>query len=269
MGRREYVVVPSRQSPLAAPKAPCLYVGGQSRGLATMNDLAEALIYLFKHYLGIDIPLTAIPFLIFTFYLVPIIVSSTLAFLLFRRYAKTATNSLNLVTENLSQVAGRLEQRLEVIHTSVRLIHEVNGGDADQEVEQEPTQDAPRAKAYRYHMAKSASDKVMEKWVEGSLKQDQVSPGIFTFNGFNDGGNKYYISLSTPYRPGFGTDGRMAYALEVWSDGYKKLNFEWTHDGQYKLRGFTKGDWVEDLSVWLIRPLVVNPSTSEREATAA
>ena len=59
--------------------------------------------------------------------------------------------------------------------------------------------------------------------------------------------------------------GSLAVALDLRVDGRKKLNFEWDTDGKYALRGFTRGEWFEDISAW---NLVARQKTVEERRVA-
>lgn len=72
----------------------------------------------------------------------------------------------------------------------------------------------------------------------------------FQFVGTTEAGLSIRIYFQTPYRATIATDGRLPFTLEIWVDGYKHLNFEWDSDGRYALRGFKKGEWIEDVANW-------------------
>ncbi len=86
------------------------------------------------------------------------------------------------------------------------------------------------------------------------LRRRDHEPNSFYYEATANSQVKYKIVLQTPYRSTIGEDGRMAYTLDIWADGYKKLNFEWDMSGNYALRGFKKGDWVEDIALWHFGP---------------
>ena len=95
---------------------------------------------------------------------------------------------------------------------------------------------------------------------------DPKRPGWFHFVGVNEQQQKLQVMLLTPYRAEYGSDKRLAFALDVWVEGYKKLNFEWNSEGEYALRGFKKGDWIEDLAEWRVKPVL---QQAQKQSAAA
>jgi len=77
----------------------------------------------------------------------------------------------------------------------------------------------------------------------------------FHYYGMSETDEAIYLYLQTPYRQGVGIDERLPYTLQIWVNRYKKLNFEWDIEGNYALRGFKKGDWIDDVANWNLKPL--------------
>jgi hypothetical protein len=218
-----------------------------------MSDIAEALIFIFSKYLGINIPEWTIPFLVMSFFLTPIVVSSVLAYRLFRDYVKTVSARLSetndFIVNNLHTVAARLDQKLSDIHSSIKLTNEVEAGGEDPDVSVEAV--APPNRGFKLKTAQDVAKIAQDKWLEGfQFKRFPNDGGCFTFRGKSEGELEIKINLLTPYRSQIGMDGRMPYAVDLWVDGRKHLNFEWDTAGQYAVRGFRKGDWIEDVLNW-------------------
>lgn len=137
------------------------------------------------------------------------------------------------------------------IEASLALKNEVTAISADADVEVESTS---QPRGFRINSAGAVRDTVLEKWLEGiHFTKSDADPNCFLFVGHNEAGNSYKIRLLTPYRETIGVDDRLPFALDVWMDERKQLNFEWDTDGNYALRGFKRGDWIEDLQSWNIR----------------
>jgi hypothetical protein len=176
-------------------------------------------------------------------------------------------DQLKAVSEQLAKTAGALEsslaRRLDVITATLQLTNELetNQTNADKEIDDPEavvaaSKPAPQ-RGFRIPAAVSVRDVVMAKWLEGrTLQRSTSDPNTYYFNGFH-AGRSYRVVLQTPYRVSFSLDGRLPFTLDVWMDGRKHLNFEWDSEGQYALRGFTKGDWIEDLSTWNVTPDLV------------
>jgi hypothetical protein len=168
------------------------------------------------------------------------------------------------VSKELSETAAKLEislaGRLDAISTGLGLNRELEAivAKGDTEVETPAEVAAERSpKGFRIQSASAVRNKVMEKWLDGRTFNRTVDPGNFAYLGKGEAGDQYLVMLQTPYRNTIGTDGRLPFTLDVWVNNYKRLNFEWDSEGQYALRGFKKGDWVEDLSEWKITKLSV------------
>jgi hypothetical protein len=159
------------------------------------------------------------------------------------------TNSrLNAVAERLE---ANLAERLDAIQSTLALKSEVTAQPEDSLVESEPP--AIRKQGFRIKSAVAVRDTVMKKWLEGrELKALIDDAYCFRFEGRSEANTAIILELLTPYRKKLGQDGRLPFALDVWVDGYKKLNFEWDAEGNYALRGFKRGDWIEDLSDWRV-----------------
>jgi hypothetical protein len=168
------------------------------------------------------------------------------------------------VSKELSETAAKLEislaGRLDAISTGLGLNRELEAivAKGDTEVETPAEVAAERSpKGFRIQSASAVRNKVIEKWLDGRTFNRTVDPGNFAYLGKGEAGDQYLVMLQTPYRNTIGTDGRLPFTLDVWVNNYKRLNFEWDSEGQYALRGFKKGDWVEDLSEWKITKLSV------------
>ncbi len=105
-------------------------------------------------------------------------------------------------------------------------------------------------------MAESVRDVVLDRWLAGKyFLSHQGDPNTFHYYGMSETGEAIYLYLQTPYRQGVGMDDRLPYTLQIWVNRYKKLNFEWDIEGNYALRGFKKGDWLDDVANWNLKPL--------------
>ncbi len=229
-----------------------------------MRDLIEAMNRLMLAWFGVAIPEAAFPYIIIASVVVPAIIP---IWLWLRRsvgdiravsdemQAATALIS-GEVTTRLATVSNQLEaslaRRLDDIHAAVKLTHEVTARSLqpDIEVVEEPADQRP-SRATRKDFASQASNAVLQKWTEGrTLTVASDDPNCYSFVGRNPSGTKIELYLTTPYRRSIGSDGRLPFALDVWVDGRKHLNFEWDFDGNYALRGFKRGEWFEDIVGW-------------------
>ncbi len=146
-------------------------------------------------------------------------------------------------------IQGAIHTRIDTLEMHLRSTNSIDrSADADVEPEAQPEKQSPKT---RLMMAESVRGKVLEVWMDGkTFRKSDDDPNIYVFAGTANSGSRYEIWLGSPYRKDLGSDGSLAYTLEVWADNYKKLNFEWDTDGNYALRGFRRGEWVEDLSEW-------------------
>jgi hypothetical protein len=231
-----------------------------------VKDLFEATFDIIKAWTSYQVPPHILKYAVVLAFLVSGIVPIYLTIRRWRGDFKAISSELDAASKliagqtnsRLNAVAERLEanlaQRFDAIHTSLALKSEVIAQSADTAVESEP-QAVKQQGGYRIKSAVAVRDTVMKKWLEGrDLKASLDQPYSFRFEGFSEAGNAVILELLTPYRLKIGQDGRLPFALDVWVDGYKKLNFEWDADGNYALRGFKRGDWIEDLAEWHLTP---------------
>lgn len=155
-----------------------------------------------------------------------------------------ATNQLSALNEELKRsIHSRFESLENVFKSQNDVTIAASDGDVDT--------DAEVPKLTRRKMAEAVRDTVVTKWLSGTvLARSEGDPNVFRFSGSTLSNNAVVINFQTPYRSSMGSDGRLHYTLEVWIDGYKKLNFEWNTEGDYALRGFKKGEWIEDVTEW-------------------
>lgn len=163
------------------------------------------------------------------------------------------TKKFESIAKQFDQVADRMQgavnSRIDTLETTLLSKNAIDRA-TDTEVEPEAQPERQSAKT-RLKMAEAVRDAVLKKWLEGrTFSKEQSDANIYVFKGVSNSATTYEIWLSTPYRNGIGSDGSLAFTLEVWADNYKKLNFEWDTDGNYALRGFKKGEWVDDLWSW-------------------
>jgi hypothetical protein len=239
-----------------------------------MKDFVDAFLELVQKHTGLPIPEVVVPYIIVAAVVVPAVISMYLTIRRWRGNLRAISGELeaaaDLITgdtsKRLNSVADRLEQtmsrRFDAIQASLELKTEVATTSADREIESEPVE--PR-RGFRLNAARSVRNTVVQKWLEGRhLKRMDSDPNLYSFIGKNEIGTLIKVVLTTPYRASIAQDGRMPFALDVWVDNYKKLNFEWNAEGTYALRGFTKGDWIEDLSEWRVEP--ITSDSAQRKA---
>jgi hypothetical protein len=158
----------------------------------------------------------------------------------------TVSGQIVEVGARVGDVAGGIE----ALKTYLRSTTEVTATQADAEIRDEP-QGNQLSKPRRLTLAENVRNTVMTKWLAGGyLSTSETDPNVFRFSGTSLAGEKIALTLHTPYRKALGHDGRLPFALDVWVNARKHLNFEWTTDGDYALRGFTRGEWIEDLANW-------------------
>jgi hypothetical protein len=238
-------------------------------GAMVMADLGESIIRIWNtHVPQISLSPEWSPYLNVAAAIIPITITMALSVRRFRKVSSDLADAtklindetkgrLNNVSKELSETAGRLELslagRLDAISTGLGLNRELEAvvAKGDVEVETPAEVAAERSpKGFRIQSASAVRNKVMEKWLDGRTFNRTVDPGNFAYMGRGETGDQFLVVLQTPYRNTIGTDGRLPFTLEVWVNNYKKLNFEWDSEGQYALRAFKKGDWVEDLAEW-------------------
>jgi hypothetical protein len=246
-----------------------------------VKDFVEAVLQICRDF-GVYAPDWAVPYVIVSMVLSAALVPAWLAVRRWRGDFQAVSGELRAATklisedttQRLADVTDRLERRLtgklDAIHEVVKTKYEVSANGTDHEVQETTGVDAPK-KTFRLKSATSVADRVLEKWQLGTLfRMDPKRPGCFNFEGTNEQQQIFRVALLTPYRADYssGTDKRMAFALDVWVDNKKKLNFEWNSEGEYALRGFTKGDWIEDLAEWRVKPIISQPQTQTQTVAA-
>lgn len=163
-----------------------------------------------------------------------------------------------------ASVQGTINRRFRGVHDKFEALHEllrpteaVTSLPADTDIngdtgESNGERVAPRR---RLHFAQSVRSSVVEKWLEGmTFHRSTGDANVYCFDGHNETEDQYRIVFYTPYRFNIGDDGRMPFALDIWVNGRKHLNFEWDSEGKYALRGFKRGEWVHDVSEWRLYP---------------
>lgn len=169
-------------------------------------------------------------------------------------------NRLSTLNEDLRQ---SIHARLNEIETVFRSTSSIDDLPADPNIEGGQAE-AALEKLTRRKQAEAVRNATIEKWLTGTLfVRSDNDPNNFEFGGVAESGASIRLFLRTPYRATFATDGRLHYTLEAWVDGRKHLNFEWDTQGNYALRGFRKGGWVEDVAYWTF------PSTASAAAEMA
>lgn len=153
-------------------------------------------------------------------------------------------------------IETRLAQRFDSLEASMRLQQSVDSVPEDETIETE-AEDAALSPKTRLDWANQVRNAIVGKWLDGrTLTPTAADPHELYFEGHNEAGSKYRIHFRTPYRRSLGQDGSLPFTAELWVDDYKKLNFEWDSEGNYKLRGFRKGDWFADVADWNLSPTV-------------
>lgn len=165
---------------------------------------------------------------------------------------------MNKLQANVQRTLNRrivgVHEKLEVLQELMRPTEAVTSLDADSEIREDVNGDRELPRT-RLGLSESVRSAVMEKWLQGmSFVPSSYDPNVYDFEGHSESGNDYRIALSTPYRASLGRDGRLPFALEIWVNGRKHLNFEWDSEGKYALRGFKKGEWIEDVAEWRLIP---------------
>jgi hypothetical protein len=151
-------------------------------------------------------------------------------------------------------IQGAIHTRFDGLEIKLKSTNSIDRGE-DVDVEKE-INSQPQTNKTRLSIAETVRATVLAKWQEGrTFRKTEEDANCFTFKSAAQAGVTYEIYLRTPYRRSLGSDKSLPYTLEIWADGYKKLNFEWDTDGNYALRGFKRGDWVEDISLWQFGPL--------------
>ncbi len=144
-----------------------------------------------------------------------------------------------------------VNERFDALHGFLKST--IQRGAADDE-DIESDQVVGQSRMTRVKMAEQVRSTVVERWLTGrEFVKSATDANCYSFHGVNEQDEVLRIVLQTPYRASIGHDGRLPFTLEIWVDGYKKLNFEWDSEGGYALRGYKKGDWFEDVAGWNLR----------------
>ena len=157
------------------------------------------------------------------------------------------------------ELEAKLAHRLDALTIDIRSINSVDGQPDDQEVGAEDPAIATGRRP-RLAMAGSVRDTALDRWMKGrDFKRHPDDPSICYYYGRAPGDESpyIYIVLQTPYRYAYGVDGRLPFTLDIWVNRRKHLNFEWDVEGNYALRGFKRGDWIEDVATWNMRPVAI------------
>jgi len=163
-----------------------------------------------------------------------------------------------------TSVQGTINRRFRGLHDRIEILKDlmhptqaVASAAADVEMVSDPSDGASEriSPMTRLEYCQSVRSSVVAKWLEGmTFQRSARDANIYCFDGHNDAEHEYRIVFYTPYRISIGDDGRMPFALDIWVNGRKQLNFEWDSEGQYALRGFKRGEWVHDFSEWRLYP---------------
>jgi hypothetical protein len=160
---------------------------------------------------------------------------------------------LGRFTDLHNDLKATMADRLDALQAYLKPTDEVKEAAVDTEIEEDQSTTKP-SKQTRLQLAQQVRNAVVQKWLDGNqLRPTESDPNCYSFTGLSGAGEKISVQLMTPYRKALGTDGRMSFALDVWVNGKKHLNFEWGSDGQYALRGFKRGDWIAEVGYWTLR----------------
>jgi hypothetical protein len=158
---------------------------------------------------------------------------------------------LGRFTQLHNDLKATMADRIDALQAYLKPTEEVKEAIADSEVEEEQSTKQPKQR--KLQLAQQVRNAVIQKWLEGEqLRRTESDPNCYEFNGLSGAGEKIRLLLLTPYRKSLGEDGRLNFALDVWVNNKKHLNFEWGAEGQYALRGFKRGDWIAEVSEWTI-----------------
>ncbi|MEZ5851497.1 MAG: hypothetical protein R3D68_12705 [Hyphomicrobiaceae bacterium] len=236
-----------------------------------MRDFLESAAAILKRITGYEIPTDVMPYLVVGITLGPSLIWLYWSIRRWRGDFKAISGELHLAAEfinhktrgELNQIVDRFSRindemkgvviaRIDALQMYLRPTEEVKSREADRSIESEPEVETPgKTRVTRLLVAQQVRNAVVEKWLDGRyLRPCDDDRGCFEFDGYNQAGDAFVLRFQTPYRATIGDDGRLPFTLEVWVAGYKKLNFEWDSEGKYALRGFTRGDWVEDVAQW-------------------
>lgn len=238
-----------------------------------MKDFVEALVRVLHENFGIELGFPIPPTFLLGAATLTLIPTLFAAILWLRRHlgdARAISSEMhaaaNIITSEtkgeLSRLLGEFanlnndlrstfNERFDALHGFLRSTVQIGAVD-DSEIDSD--QPAGQSRMTRVKLAEQVRNAVVDKWLGGrDLYKSNVDPNCYAFEGFNEPGEELRLLFQTPYRVSLGQDGRLPFTLEVWVNGYKKLNFEWDSEGRYALRGFKRGDWIEDIANWNLR----------------
>jgi hypothetical protein len=175
-----------------------------------------------------------------------------------KKFERLHDDLRNVVSDKIGAVALKVNSlqddvavRVESLKTFLKSTEEVTSARSDTEVVSEPPTASQPSKKTRLTEAENVRNSILQKWLSGGyLSMSSADPHVFVFTGVSLAGEKITCQLHTPYRQQIGIDGRLPFALDVWVNTRKHLNFEWNTEGSYALRGFTRGEWIEDIAHW-------------------
>lgn len=232
-----------------------------------MKDVVEACVDIIKHLTGYEISRAYLPYVIVLLTVGPL---CAWLYLLIRRWRgdfraisgemENAVRWISHDTRNeinglLNQfrslhddLKGTVVERLDALQTLLKSTEEVADRAADDAIAADPSSTEPSRKT-RLWLAEQVRNSVVSKWLDGRFLVQKQS-NCFQYIGRTEAGVEINLIFQTPYRESLGQDGRLPFTLEAWVDGYKHLNFEWDSEGKYALRGFKRGEWIEDVARW-------------------
>lgn len=98
---------------------------------------------------------------------------------------------------------------------------------------------------------------MLQKFIDGGwfAEFDDSLRHVYRFDGATAKGQSIVLQLQTPYRS-WNRDDHYDYVLEVWLDGYKMMNFEWSHEEGPWVRYLKAGEWVDQVVSWSLQRLM-------------
>ncbi len=234
-----------------------------------MKDVVEALARILADKFGLQISSHYLPYLIVAAAIGPWLVGGYLSIRRWRGDFRAISGELEAAAKLINndtkrelngavrkftdlhqKMQGALFQKMDSLHLEIRSTRPIEAREHDEDIAEEKFGQTT-SRPTKLRMAESVRDTVLDRWLLGTeLKRTDIDGNCFEFSMPSHAGQLIRIFLQTPYRESVGRDGRMPYTLEIWADGYKKMNFEWDMEGNYALRGFKKGEWIEDVAEW-------------------
>ena len=254
-----------------------------------MKDIVTAALQLVNHHLGLDINSSAVPYIIVACAIFGLAWSFRRRLRDLRKISDKmesatkeitgdTTEKIGTLLDRFRELNGDLQSKIDSGFTGIRdelrvfakPSEPVKEERSDPEVEaSQQAEAAAQSKmtpTTRLGWATQARDAVVAKWLDGrDLKPSTADANVYEYQGRNGDGQLFALKFLTPYRASAETDGRLPFALDLWVENRKKLNFEWDTDGNYALRGFTRGTWFEDIAYW---NLVAVPNVTEERRVA-